>query len=161
LWRTRAEKELQEVRILNRQDKTNNNFTFKYHAGHWKESVYKNELMTGYVSDQIFAPMSSLTVRSFADLGYIVDVTKADPYTVPAALKTNGHNLRAFSQNEINQNKIDNDIQLYGDDILKIPLVVLPTLAPTNIDTSPMTDKHFSTRFVCPPRKKNILDMDK
>jgi hypothetical protein len=44
--------------------------------GHWKESVYGFELMTGYISTN-YAPMSQLTVRALTDLGYTgVDVSK-------------------------------------------------------------------------------------
>ena len=48
---------------------------------HWKESVYSNELMTGFISGQT-QPMSLLTVQSLKDLGYQVDVTKADAFAI-------------------------------------------------------------------------------
>jgi len=50
-------------------------------GGHWRESVYGSELMTGFIGEQN-SPMSRLTVRALADLGYSVDVTKADIFTV-------------------------------------------------------------------------------
>lgn len=51
---------------------------------HWDEATFGNELMTGFVSN--FAnPMSRLTISSMADLGYLVDVSSADAYSLPGA----------------------------------------------------------------------------
>jgi hypothetical protein len=49
---------------------------------HWRKSVFDNELMTGYV-DVAAQPLSATTIQSLADLGYSVDVSQADPYTIP------------------------------------------------------------------------------
>ena len=50
--------------------------------GHWRESVMKTELMTPYFDpDQ---RLSAVTVEALADLGYLVDPTRADPYEVPS-----------------------------------------------------------------------------
>ena len=46
---------------------------------HWRRSVFNNELMQGFSSADM--PMSRVTVGSMADLGYVVDVSKADPFT--------------------------------------------------------------------------------
>jgi hypothetical protein len=50
--------------------------------GHWRESVFDNELMTGY-SDRGAEPLSRLTVAALVDLGYGVDLAGADPYVPP------------------------------------------------------------------------------
>ncbi|MBV9110799.1 MAG: hypothetical protein JO306_15420 [Gemmatimonadetes bacterium] len=50
--------------------------------GHWRESVLHNELMTGWL-DAGANPLSLVTVRSLADLGYAVDPSAAEPYTLP------------------------------------------------------------------------------
>ncbi|KAH9249370.1 hypothetical protein BASA81_012901 [Batrachochytrium salamandrivorans] len=51
---------------------------------HWKEDFYDAELMTGYVEESgTPMPLSRLTVRALQDLGYQVDVTKADEYKAP------------------------------------------------------------------------------
>jgi hypothetical protein len=47
---------------------------------HWRESVFGNELMTGFINAGS-NPLSKMTVRSLEDLGYTVDTTAADPYT--------------------------------------------------------------------------------
>ncbi len=44
---------------------------------HWRRQVFGQELMvTG-------GDLSAITIQSLADLGYVVDVTQADPYTLP------------------------------------------------------------------------------
>ncbi len=45
--------------------------------GHWRESVFDDELMTGWLDSGV-NPLSSLTVASLADLGYKVDIERAD-----------------------------------------------------------------------------------
>lgn len=47
---------------------------------HWRESVFGNELMTGFINAGK-NPLSIMTIRSLEDLGYTVDTTAADPYT--------------------------------------------------------------------------------
>lgn len=51
---------------------------------HWKESVFGNEIMTGYVGPGLSLPVSRITVASLADLGYSVNLAAADAYTPPA-----------------------------------------------------------------------------
>ena len=51
-------------------------------GSHWKETIFGTELMTGYISPSS-NPLSRLTIAQFADLGYHVDVSQADAYSVP------------------------------------------------------------------------------
>jgi len=51
-------------------------------GSHFKESVYDSELMTS-LAEYKEMPISRLTLGALADLGYSVDYSKADPYTVP------------------------------------------------------------------------------
>ena len=53
---------------------------------HWRETVFRNELMTGFVAGPP-NPMSRLTVASLKDLGYVVDLTKAEAYALPNLLQ--------------------------------------------------------------------------
>ncbi|WP_435018073.1 pre-peptidase C-terminal domain-containing protein [Tundrisphaera sp. TA3] len=48
--------------------------------GHWRESLFGNELMTGYIS-AASNPISRITVASLADIGYTVNMAAADSYT--------------------------------------------------------------------------------
>jgi hypothetical protein len=51
-------------------------------GSHWRETVFNNELMTGFV-DSPPNPMSRLTVASLKDMGYQVDVNAAEAYGLP------------------------------------------------------------------------------
>jgi len=53
---------------------------------HWRETVFGNELMTGFLSGTT-QPLSRMTIASLADLGYKVDFSTADPYTLPSHLE--------------------------------------------------------------------------
>jgi hypothetical protein len=52
---------------------------------HWREGVFDTELMTpGYDSGR-FNPLSVVSVRSLEDLGYGVDASQAEAYSLPAS----------------------------------------------------------------------------
>jgi outer membrane lipoprotein SlyB len=54
--------------------------------GHWRESIFKTELMTGFVSPAgVPNPLSQMTIGSMADLGYLVNFNVADNYSVGSA----------------------------------------------------------------------------
>jgi hypothetical protein len=50
--------------------------------GHWRETVFRNELMSGFISEP-GNPLSRLTVASLGDLGYEVDLEAGEPYELP------------------------------------------------------------------------------
>ena len=50
--------------------------------GHWRDTTFKNEMMTGYVSGG-GNPISRLTVAALADMGYTVNLDAAEPYALP------------------------------------------------------------------------------
>jgi hypothetical protein len=50
--------------------------------GHWRESVFRNELMSGFIAAPN-NPLSKVTVASLADLGYVVNMAAAEPYELP------------------------------------------------------------------------------
>jgi hypothetical protein len=53
---------------------------------HWRDTIFKSELMTGFVNASP-NPMSRVTVASLKDLGYVVDLTKSEPFTLPSLLQ--------------------------------------------------------------------------
>jgi hypothetical protein len=54
---------------------------------HWKEATFDSEIMTGFVeSVGVTIPLSVMTIQSFADEGYIVNLAIADPFTIPPPL---------------------------------------------------------------------------
>jgi hypothetical protein len=52
---------------------------------HWREAVFGNELMTGFINQGV-NPLSRLTIASMADLGYQVNLEVADQYTLPSPI---------------------------------------------------------------------------
>ncbi len=51
--------------------------------GHWRELVFGDELLTGFLSGEN-RPLSRMSVASFADLGYEVDLEAADAFDLPS-----------------------------------------------------------------------------
>ncbi|MBU00803.1 MAG: hypothetical protein CME14_05975 [Gemmatimonadetes bacterium] len=52
---------------------------------HWREAVFNAELMSPFVDSGVQNPLSRITIQSLADLGYGVDATQDEPYSVPLA----------------------------------------------------------------------------
>ncbi|HHK42138.1 MAG TPA: peptidase, partial [Planctomycetaceae bacterium] len=50
--------------------------------GHWRESIFGNELMTGYVGPGRSLPLSTVTIASLSDLGYEVEFGSADAFVL-------------------------------------------------------------------------------
>jgi hypothetical protein len=49
---------------------------------HWRETVFRKELMTGFV-DVTKNPLSRMTIASLQDMGYVVDFKAAEAYSLP------------------------------------------------------------------------------
>ena len=65
---------------------------------HWRERVLDHELMTGWIEGDTAEPLSAITIQSLADLGYRVDISRADAYSLPdptqvSAKTAEGHGL--------------------------------------------------------------------
>ncbi|MEE8291761.1 MAG: leishmanolysin-related zinc metalloendopeptidase [Candidatus Tectomicrobia bacterium] len=54
--------------------------------GHWRESIFGNELMTGFLDGGI-NPVSRVTVAALEDMGYQVNYAAADDYQLPTNLE--------------------------------------------------------------------------
>ena len=67
---------------------------------HWRESVFKNELMTGFLNIGS-NPLSAETVASLGDLGYQVTYSAADPYVLSVAPLRVGATQTLVMQNDI------------------------------------------------------------
>ncbi len=52
---------------------------------HWHEQVFGNELMSGFVASA-GNPLSRMTAASLSDMGYVVDMTATEPYSLPRLL---------------------------------------------------------------------------
>ena len=53
--------------------------------GHWRESVFGDEIMSLQSRRSDHGPVSAITVQCLADMGYGVNVGAADPYVIPVA----------------------------------------------------------------------------
>jgi len=89
--------------------------------GHWRESVFKNELMSGFIAAPN-NPLSRLTVASLEDMGYVVDMNAAEPYVLPNLLllaerglmaslsdHTHAHALPIFAPKVLPNDSLDTD----------------------------------------------------
>ena len=54
-------------------------------GAHWRSSVFQGELMDWTYGPNRLGPLSAITIQALADLGWVVDVTQADSYTLPSA----------------------------------------------------------------------------
>jgi hypothetical protein len=53
---------------------------------HWRESILGRELMTPNLNSGVANPLSRLTVGSLQDMGYVVNLAGADPFSFTASL---------------------------------------------------------------------------
>ncbi len=80
---------------------------------HWRQRVIPGDVMAPSASSLLTA----MTVQTLADLGYEVDVSKADPYTLPGA-----------AQGDVRGGGADADgavAELFADDVIRGPVVVV------------------------------------
>lgn len=56
--------------------------------GHWAENNFDNELMTGAINSDSENPLSRVSLATLEDIGYEVDLQRAEPYDLPAAQRT-------------------------------------------------------------------------
>ncbi|HEY6061030.1 MAG TPA: Ig-like domain-containing protein, partial [Gemmatimonadales bacterium] len=78
---------------------------------HWRELVFNNELMTGFI-DTGTNPLSVVSTASMGDLGYLVNYAASDSYTVPAAAAAAAPAAPGTRLN-------------LGNDILRMPILVV------------------------------------
>lgn len=60
--------------------------------GHWRETTFKNELMTGFINSGVVNPLSRMSIASLGDLGYTVNTGAADAYSLPTTLNQKSEN---------------------------------------------------------------------
>jgi hypothetical protein len=53
--------------------------------GHWRETVFGRELLTGFFNGGVANPLSAVTAASMRDLGYVVDDSRADVFQLSLA----------------------------------------------------------------------------
>ena len=95
-------------------------------GSHWAESVFGDELMTGYANTSM--PVSKMTIGAIQDLGYTVDYSKADFYTLAGNFVDSSSSLISGSfvsdeptiDNDTLLGTVDNDVLsgLAGNDTI-------------------------------------------
>lgn len=78
---------------------------------HWREAALGNELMTGWLTPGV-QPLSRTSIASLGDMGYIVDLARAEPLSASSALRSGEPG-----------GGVD-----VGADVLRIPLREVPEL---------------------------------
>jgi hypothetical protein len=63
--------------------------------GHWRETTFGGELMTGWAGPGVNLPLSSVTIGALADMGYQVNFAAADSFTLP------GHSSSALQSTSV------------------------------------------------------------
>lgn len=51
--------------------------------GHWRETTFSDEIMTGYLNAESDNPLSIMTIMSLMDLGYTVSTDLVEEYVIP------------------------------------------------------------------------------
>jgi adhesin/invasin len=72
---------------------------------HWRESVFDNELMTGFIGAGS-NPLSLVTIRSLQDLGYTVNVDAAEAYLLPDGGAVMDHGPRFHLFGDVNSEPV-------------------------------------------------------
>lgn len=60
-------------------------------GGHWRETTFKTELMTGYLNGGVKNPLSRMSVGTLQDMGYAVTYSTADAYSLTTAQAVSEH----------------------------------------------------------------------
>ena len=84
---------------------------------HWRESVLDDEMMTPSLVLGQANPLSAITLQSFADMGYRIDVSHAQPYRLPSTAQV--ADIAAGAQSH------GVEILRYGDDVERGPIMVV------------------------------------
>jgi hypothetical protein len=70
-------------------------------SSHWRWSVFGDELMIGPLLPGYTYPLSSVTLGLFKDIGYDVDMSKADPYPILSFRAEPVMGERALLENDV------------------------------------------------------------
>jgi hypothetical protein len=91
---------------------------------HWRESILTTELMTGWVGPGTNLPMSRITVASLADLGYTVDMSKANSFSPSASARAAAQAASGTSTSIVGMEGIGLSFTADANLILKGPAAV-------------------------------------
>lgn len=83
----------------------------RYRLGHWRKRVIPGDVMASSVRNTL---LTAITVQALADLGHEVDVSKADPYTLPKQ-----------TQGDVGGDAAEEGAGVVTDEIVEGPVVVV------------------------------------
>ena len=81
---------------------------------HWRKSVIPGDVMSIGVDSR---QLTAITIQAMADLGYEVDVSKADPYTLPRQAQGDVRGAATDAEGAV--------AELWTDEVIKVPVVVV------------------------------------
>ena len=81
--------------------------------GHWRSRVMPDDIMS-IGGGMLITP---ITVQALADLGHVVDVTKADPYTLPGQAQRDAGGVAGDADAAV--------AELLADDLIRVPVEVV------------------------------------
>ena len=93
---------------------------------HWSESVFDVEVMTPDFERGVPQPVSAITIQAFADLGYTVNASLADGYTLPSPrppLLARGQPHRVF---DLSDDVAQGPVMILGPDGRVVDVVPAP-----------------------------------
>jgi hypothetical protein len=117
---------------------------------HWRESTFNNELMTGYLNNGS-NPLSRITVASLADIGYQVDISRADAYSPPAGSLLGGGGRRGSTGGaalRLDELETDRNLPVRSATLVEVlSRMTVPTLRQTEVmsKTTSTTDEVFAS----------------
>jgi hypothetical protein len=132
---------------------------------HWKEAVYDTELMTGYLEKGgIPEPLSAMTIGSIADLGYTVDMSKAQDYTVHYDFSSSsGRRLRddpeseAASKRRLEEQVAKGEKIPIGNDIADVPIIDISEVKEIEVNIKPGREAdHEKAKAAFAERRKKM-----
>ena len=81
---------------------------------HWRRRIMPHDIMSIGSFDALVTP---ITVQALADLGHVVDVTRADPYTLPGQAQGDLGGVAAEADAAV--------AELLADDLIRVPVEVV------------------------------------
>lgn len=65
---------------------------------HWEEDLFDAELMTGFVEESGYMPISRISVGALQDLGYPVSTERAETFALPSRRRLRDSKIHVFTQ---------------------------------------------------------------
>lgn len=91
---------------------------------HWRESVFGHELMTPILTVGQEQPLSAVTIQSLADLGYGVDVSHAESFSLPRSTTSFALRAQAVGATAPGRCVVTTGSRMVDEQLRMVPIVV-------------------------------------